>query len=104
MDNLVLLTVYFLDALGMKKGKMVLQGFLCLFVPNRDSTLFVPAQIYHFVSYIKLKAACHLIISAFQNPDFICLLSVFLFESQFLKLEETEKWGHLKKMTSLKFN
>lgn len=30
MDNLVLLTVYFLDALGMKKGKMVLQGFLYL--------------------------------------------------------------------------
>lgn len=97
MDNLVLLTVYFLDALGMKNGKMVSQGFLCLFVPNRDAILFVPAQIYHFASYIRHKAACHLIISAFQNPDFICLLSVFLSESQFLKLEETEKWGHFKK-------
>lgn len=49
----MLLTVYFfLDALGMKKGKMVLQGFVCLFVPNRDSVIFVPAEIYHFVSVI----------------------------------------------------
>lgn len=86
----------------MEKGKNGFIGF-CLFVPNRDSIIFVPAEMYHFVSYIRLKAACHPVISAFQNPDFMSSLSVFLIESQFLKLEETEN-GVIRKMTPLKFN
>lgn len=68
MDNLMLLTVYFFfDALGMKKEKWF-WGF-CLFVPNRDSIIFVPAEMYH-TSYIRLKAACHPVISAFPEPLF----------------------------------
>lgn len=68
MGNPMLLTVYYssVGALGMKK-KNVFTGF-CLFVPNRDLTTFVPTEIYHFAAYVRLKVACHLIVSVSQDP------------------------------------
>lgn len=96
MDNLMLLTVYFFFwCSGNEKGKNGFIGF-CLFVPNRDSIIFVPAEMYHFVSYIRLKAACHPVLQHSRTPDFIGLLFVFLIESQFLEIRRDRKWGHKK--------